>query len=170
MAQTLVVLRHADTEPDAVDDWHRELTDDGRAQARSLGPVLAALGLGEPLTVCVSTALRAAQTWAEIAPALPPADVRELPELYNAEPGRILDVLNELETDAGTVLVIAHNPGISELAMLLAGEPLPGDPRVCEGGTLRTCRAVVLDMAGSWADLAPGAATTREHLVPPSDS
>ncbi|WP_194291576.1 SixA phosphatase family protein [Cumulibacter manganitolerans] len=167
---TLILLRHAKTEPDAVDDWHRELTDRGRAQAHSIGARIAAIRDGARCTVMVSTALRAAQTWEEIAPALDPGvEVLELPSLYVFDERDVLRQIQERGGEAQTLVVIGHNPGISNLARLLIGEDLPDDGSVVKYGALRTCRAAALRVDGPWADLEEGRCTLRALLSPAVD-
>ncbi len=45
-----------------------------------------------------------------------------VPELYDSDPDTIREVISRHGQDAGTVMVVAHNPGISELAYRLSGE------------------------------------------------
>lgn len=167
---TLILLRHAKTEPDAVDDWHRELTDRGRDQARSIGPRIAAVRGDTGCTVLVSTALRAAQTWEEIAPALGRGvDVLELPSLYVFDERDVLREIQDRAADAETVLVVGHNPGISHLVRLLIDHDLPEDDSSVKYGALRTCRGAVLRVDGAWADLDAGRCTLRAVLSPGVD-
>lgn len=165
----LIVLRHAKTEAEAVDDWHRSLTDRGRAQARSMGPTIAALQV-EELVVFVSTALRAVQTWNEIAPALgPQVDVRRTDDLYTFDEDDILQVLREIDEDVTNVLVIGHNPGLSYLTSLISGDELPNDRAIAKDGALRTCRGAVLVYDGLWCDLDSQDCGLETHLVPTVD-
>ena len=167
---TLILLRHAKTETDAVDDWHRQLTDRGREQARSIGPRVATVVGADDCTVLVSTALRAAQTWEEVVPALKPgAVVRELPSLYTSDEDDIVRELREQAIETPTTVVIGHNPGISRLVYLLSGTELPNDDAVAKHGTLRTCRGAVLWFEGAWADLTAGACTLKSTLAPDVD-
>ncbi|WP_158716271.1 histidine phosphatase family protein [Blastococcus sp. Marseille-P5729] len=168
--KTLIVLRHAKTEADAVDDWHRNLTDRGRAQARSLGPDVAELGLDDRLVVLVSTALRAAQTWDEIQPALgPEVVVRETPALYAFDEDEILQVLREVDEDEEVIMIVGHNPGLSDLVVTLTGEELPDDRAVAKYGQLRTCRGAVLEYDGLWCDIDSKDCSTQQYLSPGVD-
>lgn len=167
--KTLILLRHAKTEADAVDDWHRQLTDRGREQATSLGPKVAELGISR-LVVYASTALRAAQTWEQIAPALGhDVIVRETPDMYAFEEDEILQVLRQVDEDEESVMLVGHNPGISYLTTLLTGEELPDDPAVSKYGALRTCRGAVLEYDGLWCDIDSQDATARSYLSPDVD-
>lgn len=167
--KTLIVVRHAKTEADAVDDWHRSLTDRGRQQARALGPVIAALDLAD-LRVLTSTALRAVQTWEEIAPALAPgSDVRPTEELYVFDQDDVLQVLREVDEDVTNVLVVGHNPALSHLTTWVTGTSLPADPAVAKNGALRTCRGAVLRYDGAWGDLDRDDCTVEQYLAPAVD-
>lgn len=165
----LILLRHAKTEADAVDDWHRTLTERGRAQAQSMGPIIAALKVDDPL-VLVSTALRAVQTWDGVAPALGAGlEVRHTDDLYAFDEDEILQVLREIDENITTVLVVGHNPGLSYLASTLSGDELPNDRKVAKNGALRTCRGVLLKYDGLWCDLDSEDCGTLQYLSPTVD-
>ena len=168
--KTLIVLRHAKTEAHAVDDWHRQLTDRGREQARSTGPRVADLGIDDGFVAYVSTALRAAQTWEEIRPALGPGVVvRETPALYTFDEDEILQVLREVDEADEAVMLVGHNPGLSHLVSLLTGDSLPEDPAVVKHGALRTCRGAVFEYDGLWCDVDSRDCTVVQYLVPAVD-
>lgn len=115
----LLLLRHAKAERSRSGDRERGLTDRGRTDALTIGAYLARHRF-RPDLVVVSPARRTRETWRRIAAAF---DAR-LPikydeRLYDAESDTILDVLKETPPRVGTLLVIGHNPGMQELAMLL---------------------------------------------------
>lgn len=75
-----------------------------------------------PDLVLASTALRCRETWAALSAGLgdpQEIEVRFDAALYAASAERLLDVLAGV-TAARTVLLIAHNPGVSQLAHDLA--------------------------------------------------
>ncbi|QYJ05007.1 histidine phosphatase family protein [Nocardioides panacisoli] len=157
---TLIVIRHAKTEPAASTDFVRELTARGRRDARATGNWLAERGLAADAAL-VSAARRARQTWVRIAdaagwdvePAIEPA-------LYSAEVEDVIGRLRLLEGE-DTVAVIGHNPTMHALAATLddgAGDT-EAATRLREG--YPTSTAAVLDVPVAWADLAPGAGTLR---------
>jgi phosphohistidine phosphatase len=112
----LILLRHAKAERSAPSgrDFDRPLSPHGLKEAATAGRVLAAAGL-IPDVVLVSAAMRTMQTWEQASPALPDARVKVRPDLYNASSDR-LHAAVQAEHEARTVLVIAHNPGIGDLA------------------------------------------------------
>lgn len=121
---TFVMLRHAksDWSDDGLDDHDRPLAPRGRKAARAMGQALAGAGVRPDLVLC-STALRAVETWQRAAPAFDPApELMLLERLYLASPGRILETVREEAGEAGTVVVVGHNPGFEILAQRLAAE------------------------------------------------
>jgi phosphohistidine phosphatase len=121
-----VLVRHAHAEwPSyAGRDFDRPLTPRGLADARLSGVAIREAAL-QPDAVLVSPALRTRQTAEVIARelALPAGVLRFIDDLYNAPVETLESRLREAAADRRAVMLIAHNPGISELARLLAREP-----------------------------------------------
>jgi phosphohistidine phosphatase len=119
----LILFRHAKAESDAQsgDDFDRALAPRGRREARAMGDQLAALGF-KPDLVLVSPAQRTRETWELAADALPGGEVRLEPSLYNAEAGAIRRLAERAGEGRGTVVVVAHNPGLQELTLRLLME------------------------------------------------
>ncbi|KQO97752.1 SixA phosphatase family protein [Leifsonia sp. Leaf264] len=122
--KTLVIVRHAKSDWDDPDltDHQRPLNDRGRRDAPRMGRRMRERGLA-PDVVFSSSAVRALTTATIIADELGYATdrIRVLDLLYGASPATMLDVVAELdETDADadvdTVMVVAHDPGMSDLA------------------------------------------------------
>lgn len=158
----LVILRHAKAaNPTGVADAERPLTDRGHADAAAAGVWLSHSGLAPDLVLC-SPARRTRQTWhgvalglteavptdAEGGPASP--TVRYEEAIYGASV-RTLIATVRAAGDAETVVLIGHNPGLSELSASL--DPDKADP---EG--LRTAGIAVHEVTGAWTDVGPGAA------------
>jgi phosphohistidine phosphatase len=73
-----------------------------------------------PDLVLVSTSARTRETWELAAAAfkeVPPVKFDE--RIYEAGPQAILNVIKETGPRVGTLLVVGHNPGLQELALLL---------------------------------------------------
>lgn len=119
----LILLRHAKAEGDAPsgDDFDRPLAPRGRREAEAMGERLAAKGL-RPDVVLVSPALRTRETWEIIEAALPGAEVRLTPGLYNADVGVIRRLAEAAGEERGVVMVVAHNPGLQDLTVRLLRE------------------------------------------------
>ncbi len=112
MTKTLILMRHAKSDWDdpLMADIDRPLNKRGRAAALVMGDWITAQGLSPDLTLC-SSANRTAETWALTGLE---ADIRFEKRLYHATADIMLGVLHEAAGD--TVMMIGHNPGISDLA------------------------------------------------------
>lgn len=76
-------------------------------------------GIDPELVLC-STATRARQTLEGIEPAFGRGSVRVESELYGAGAAMLLAHLQAVPADVRSVMVIGHNPGLQDLALLLA--------------------------------------------------
>ncbi len=165
----LVLLRHAKAEvAGALDDHLRPLALLGRRQATVVGTSLAAADLLPDHVLC-SSALRTRQTWdlARAALGHEPTSVVVTDGLYTAGVRALLDLLRECDPDARTVLVVGHEPTVSQLAAALASPE--SDPatvaRVRVG--VPTASYTVLDVPGEWSGLAPDGAVLRTLVTQP---
>jgi phosphohistidine phosphatase len=162
--RSLMLLRHAKTEHDAPSghDQDRRLDERGQLDAAAIGTWIAR---HPPLpdAVLVSTAVRARQTW-EIARDAMKDTVRERPpqprvelldELYGAEPAQLLRIIRLAEvTDPARLMLIGHNPGMHELALMLAGSGDAAAKKSLEDN-LPTAGLAVLDFAiDNWNEVA----------------
>lgn len=156
-ARILVLLRHAKAEsPAGAADEHRPLSARGHVDARAAGVWLA--GRHEPELVLCSPSKRTRQTWHAVAASLTArradgaASVHYDPRLYGGDEADLLAAVREVDEAAGVVLVIGHNPAMSQLAFTL--DP---DGRLDSDG-LRTCGIAVYEVDGPWQACAPGQA------------
>ncbi|KZE95271.1 2,3-bisphosphoglycerate-dependent phosphoglycerate mutase [Agromyces sp. NDB4Y10] len=123
--KTLVLVRHAKSawaDP-TLADHDRPLNDRGRRDAPEMGRRLRERGTS-PDTILSSTAVRARTTAEALATALAvdPAAVVLDERLYGSSPETILDIVAELDDGLSTALVVAHDPGLSDLAFRLSAE------------------------------------------------
>lgn len=157
-ARTLVLLRHAKAEtPGDLLDFDRRLTAAGQANAAAAGVWLAGQGLRPELVFC-SPAARTRQTWHGVAVALADADpdgrgaeVRYEPQLYESGRTEVIDLLRTVPDDVRTVLVVGHNPTMSEVSLLLRTDR-PGAGH----GELRTSGIAVHRTESLWSQTEPG--------------
>ncbi len=165
----LILLRHAKSQwPDGMLDQQRPLAERGIADATAVGRVLVEVAdLADPDVVLCSPAVRTRQTWQLVAQSLtnPPAS-RFDPVIYGATATELVDVIRSVPSEARTVLVIGHEPTMSNTADLLAG---PGSPKQ-DLAQLRdkypTSAMAVFTVAGSWANLGPRGAVLERFLIP----
>ena len=119
----LLLFRHAksDWSDPALHDFDRPLNKRGRKAAPAMGKLLQKQHFFPDLVLC-STARRAQQTWDLAAEKLgKKIPVKSLKSLYLAPPSRILATLEPLPDDVSMVILVAHNPGLHNLAIQLAG-------------------------------------------------
>lgn len=168
----LVLVRHAKSAPKgAGPDFDRPLADRGRREAPKTGGWLTESGYRLDFALC-SSALRTRQTWRLLAPGLsePPPVVYE-DRLYKASPDALMAVLGETDEAVTGLLMVGHNPGIHELAVALCGQGGEGGEeakslrdRIREG--FPTAAVVVVTLAGTWQELAPGAGRPTAFWAP----
>lgn len=150
--RTLVILRHAKAaSPHRTADVDRPLTSRGHADAAAAGAWLTQRGYVPDLVLC-SPARRARETWHGVALALTTAPyVRYELDIYAASAAGLRDLVSAVSDELLTVLLVGHNPAVSQLSSLL-------DPKHADPEGLRTAGLVVHAWAGGWADCEPGAA------------
>ncbi|MFE9452956.1 SixA phosphatase family protein [Streptomyces sp. NPDC006739] len=163
----LVVLRHAKSAwPEGVADHQRPLAPRGRRDAPAAGRALAEGDWLPDLALC-STAVRARETW-ELASAEwgTPPPMRYDRRLYAADARDLLEVVREAPSEAATLLLVGHNPGLEELVLELAGDGLDDTlDRVRD--KFPTAAIAVLDWRGTgWPALGPGTALLTSVVVP----
>jgi phosphohistidine phosphatase len=163
----LVLLRHAKAvrpEP-GLADFDRGLEPRGRVEAARVAQLIADLELAPDLAL-VSPAKRTRDTWRVMEKTLPARAVEHDDELYDADTGTLLSRL-VAHADADTLLVVAHNPGLKDVARLLMGEGphnIAAVDKLARG--LPTSCALVLTLEGAPA---PGAARLAAFLAPERD-
>jgi phosphohistidine phosphatase len=163
----LLLLRHAKAAPGiGRDDFERELTASGEVDARGIGDFLASHDL-IPELILYSGARRTRET-AEIVIGRLNGEVerQENNGLYDASRYLILALLRQISDKFATVLVVGHNPGMSEVAYSLSGA---GDKPIRQrlAAKYPTCGLAVLEFEGdSWAGLAAHVARLEAFVTP----
>lgn len=161
--KTLILTRHAKSSWDApgLSDHERPLSGRGRRAAPQIGTWLAAQGF-VPDEVLVSDAARAIETWERMAKKFKPQpEVRLTNHLYHAPAVAIREVLRS--ASAPTVMLIGHNPGISDFASRIVDMP-PDHPRFDDYPTAAT--TVITFEISDWADISFGMGTVSEFVIP----
>jgi len=151
----LILMRHAKTERDAPSgkDQDRRLDERGREDGVEISQWLSLHGY-RPELALVSTAKRTQETWELVHATIPSTRPKHMPELYGASPSELLNAIrNVAASDPQVLLVIAHNPGLHELALaLITG----GDPegRRALATNLPTAGVVLIDFAtDDWSEV-----------------
>lgn len=151
----LIVMRHAKAEPFAETDHARRLTERGVAAAADVGVHLWEQDLRPDFAV-VSSAERTRDTWAAVRDeaGAGSADVRFDDAVFTGSPDVVLEVLQNVPPDAGTVLFVGHNPTAAYLCHLL--DDGDGEPSAVSGlleGFPPGAMAVI-EVAVPWSELA----------------
>lgn len=153
----LMLLRHAKSAwPDGFDDHSRPLSERGRKAAPALGAFMARQGLAPDLAL-VSTARRAQETWEFVAKAFPQQiTARDTADIYEVAAPEILGVIGNVDPSVETLLLVGHNPGVADLALLLAGRGDEAGREQLREKFPTAGLAVIAFEAGSWSEIARG--------------
>jgi phosphohistidine phosphatase len=144
----LILMRHASAGPGSGSDRLRHLTERGQAEARRVGERLRELALIPDRVLC-SPATRCRETWEAASKAFDAPVAVDLEEpLYNAPAQSLLEAVASVD-DVDTLLVLAHNPGISLLAFELGSGSEADASRVRAGFTPATTACFEVD--GAWS-------------------
>lgn len=160
----LYLLRHAKSSWDdpTLDDHERPLTRRGVRAAARIAALLAEAS-DPPRLALVSPARRTLDTLAPLREALALRVAIE-PALYLAPPDSIRARLAALDAAETSVLVIAHNPGLHDLATSLAGRGKKGlRERLAERFPTGALAELEVD---AWDVLAPGSARLAALTFP----
>jgi len=119
----------------------------------------------EPALVLCSSSRRTRETLEGVQPA---GEWLIEEQLYGADAGQVLARLREVDDDAGSVMVIGHNPAMQVLVLrLAAGGP---DTRTAELAEVQrkfsTGALATLAFEGSWSELRPGGARLTAFVRP----
>jgi phosphohistidine phosphatase len=162
--RSLVLLRHAKSAyPNGVPDQERPLAQRGVREAALAGDWLRA-NLPAIDAVLCSTATRARETLARSGIDAP---VRYVERLYGATPGTVIEQINQVSDDVSTLLVVGHEPTISEVAIILAGADGTDTVAVERiSAKYPTSAIAVLRIDGGWKQVEPGSAALVDFHVP----
>jgi phosphohistidine phosphatase len=154
-----MLLRHAKSAWPDVPDRERPLAKRGKRDAPRIGRWLHDHGYLPDVVVC-SAAVRTRQTWELVAPGLggSPSVMFE-PRAYAASALTLLYLAQELPSRYRSALLIAHNPGLADLATRLTEN---GNPAL----RFPTAAVAVLEFTGPWPTLSPTHARLRAYTTP----
>ena len=163
----LLLLRHAKAVPlSHDDDFARELTEQGRQDAAKIGQYLAARPFA-PDRALFSGAARTRET-CEIVAQAHPFEAVEQNALYEASRFLIMGLLRELPASSRAHLIVGHNPGMAEVAQLLAGEGGARDRLRLQAKFPTGSLAVIAFDRPDWSELVAGCGRL-EHFITPAD-
>jgi len=161
----LTLIRHAKASADhrgGRRDFDRPLAERGEKDVKRLGKRLTSIDF-EPDRIVSSTACRALQTATEIARRVgfPSDAIVTRDDMYLASAGTLLDIVGRTESEVGHLVLVGHNPGISDLWEWLVDRRESGMP---------TCAIARLELTlGAWLDASQGDATLLDFDYPKRD-
>jgi phosphohistidine phosphatase len=147
--KSLLIVRHAKSswkQPE-LDDRQRPLNKRGKRDAPLMGKRLAERGL-RPQTILSSPAARALATARIIGAEIgySESDIVVDERLYHSSASDLLNVIYGLENGLDQVMVVGHNPGLTELVNHLSSEYIDNVP---------TCGVVAFEFdVRGWEELA----------------
>ena len=162
--RTLLLLRHAKSDyPAGVVDHDRPLAERGAREAALAGDWLRAHTPAIDAVLC-STATRTRETLARTRIEAP---VSYVDRLYDATPCAVIDEINGVDSDVETLLVIGHEPAMSQVALGLA-TPDGSNKTAAEHISTKfpTSAIAVLRTAEPWGQLALSSAALVTFHVP----
>lgn len=164
--KSLNLLRHAKSGWDnpLLRDFDRPLNERGRRAGEAIGGAMAAAGLRFD-RVRASPAVRVRETIAAVETRFGSLEARYDERIYLASAATLLELVNGLDDDAATALLVGHNPGLEDLLMLLvpAGDGLRAEvEEKYPTATLATLEADV----DHWSELAAGGARLVRFIRP----
>ncbi len=159
--KTLFLVRHAksDWQHVGITDHERPLNHRGTRDIAVIAARVAAWP-DRPAIIVTSSALRALTTAQSMAAALGfvPSALQVRDEIYHADADTLLDVIQGLDDRYARVMLVGHNPGMTEIANELTDSAIDNMP---------TCAVAVLrfDVA-SWAAVRRHSATLVDFDFP----
>ncbi|WP_112662906.1 SixA phosphatase family protein [Microvirga flavescens] len=162
----LMLLRHAKaSSPSGVLDTDRPLAKRGQDAATRMGAYLRGEKLVPDLAL-VSPSLRTRETWSFVQPALGIVKVEYDARLYAAHALQLLAVVQEIEPENESLLLVCHNPGCEELAGLLVGHGAKGTRQHMRQKYPTAALAVIDFDLDAWSDIAQGEGTLERFVTP----
>lgn len=161
----LYLLRHAKSAWDdpLLRDRDRPLAGRGRKAAKRIGRWARKHDVRPQLVVC-SSAVRARQTLERVLPGLGEPAVWIEVTLYAAAGETLFARVRALPEEVDEAMLVGHNPGLMDLALLLAA---PGPNRKRARNNVPTGALVQLELdAEHWADVEPGGGQMTRFVVP----
>lgn len=156
----LTLVRHGNAEwkDQSLDDFKRHLNPRGLKEAESIARRMVELDWTPDLLIA-SNAERTHATAEILAKILEAQRLALTERLYLAPVSEILNVIHETEPSITHLMLVGHNPGISEAAQLLAPSP------TSELST--ACACSIVFKVDSWSDVSTATAIESSYEAPP---
>ena len=165
-SRTVILLRHGKSSwsESTIADIDRPLAPRGERASRKVAKYMRRKRIQPALVLC-SPSLRTRQTLEAIESSLGKRCVVEVvPQLYAASEDELLERLQALPESVRSVMLIGHNPGLHNLALVLASR---GAHLSQLEEKFPTCAlATLVFRSEGWTALGPDAAELVDYVVP----
>ena len=159
--KNLILIRHATAESENFlkKDFERALEISGRKEAEKVGEYIKNKGI-KPDKILTSSSLRTLETTKIASSVIGFISENIIPtiDLYNAGFQKLIDEIRKTEASVQTLLIVAHNPGISQAATALA-----------EKGNFQLAPSSSVSLRfkiENWAELVPASGTENWYYFP----
>ncbi|PCJ98131.1 MAG: hypothetical protein COA45_08235 [Zetaproteobacteria bacterium] len=164
----LFLLRHATAlAQTSSGDAERLLAPSGVEDAQALGELMSAEGCVPDAILC-STAMRTRQTLVGVLPEFDQGNVQFLDILYDGSVGDYLYEIQKVSDAYQNILLVAHNPCIYELVILLAAQGHDAVMQRLSEGYRPASFSVIHCACDKWSEIQP-AVNELATLVDPMD-
>jgi phosphohistidine phosphatase len=165
--KTLTLLRHAKSGWDdpVARDFDRPLNPRGRRAARTVAREMKVLGLSFD-RVLASPARRVIETIEEVEQAFGPLAADFDQRIYLAPTDTLLEIARSQDDSVGGLLLVGHNPGLENLALLLTGGGRTGLRGEVEVKYPTATLAEIELPAERWADVTERTGTLTRFIRP----
>lgn len=166
--KTLYILRHAKTETGSLQqsDASRQLVERGEKAAQILGAYLFRHEIRPDKVIC-SDAVRTRQTLQQIESVYPnKLNVEFSAKAYQASANELICLLNTLPDPVKSVMILAHNPGVHQLALKFAHQ---GDEKLLDILHMKypTCALATLSLGEVlWSDVGSAKGILTDLVTP----
>jgi phosphohistidine phosphatase len=163
----LLLLRHAKSSRDdpKLADLDRALNKRGRRASSAMRKAMLELGL-TPDLVLVSPSRRTLETLAALEPWDDTPLVEQVETLYLASLPQLLGILRGVNETVRSVMLIGHNPGLHELAMLLGATSAANEVSSRLAGGFPTAALAEFSVATQWRQLDAAGSRLVRFLTP----
>lgn len=163
---SLYLLRHAKAGPqDSKNDRERALVEPGRQGAKAIAAAISERRVAPVLVLC-SAAARARETLAIVLPSLKPMpQIHYEDGLYLADAKQLLGRLRKVPEETESVMIVGHNPGLQELAVILS-DVRTGPLMARLAQEFPTSALARFEVALSWPRLEAGGARLTALIAP----
>ncbi len=168
--KVLHLLRHAKSDwmDTGLGDHERPLSKRGVAAAKAMGQALAADAFHAD-AVFSSTAARAKETIVRVGRHLPKMRVSFHDDLYLVSLQDLLAFVHAAPDDAGSIMLVGHNPSTHDLALSLIGRAAPGCKKALAQLRVKYPTGALCSIKFNvkrWRDVAPASGTLTRFLRP----